>query len=96
MQATANNQCPNCGHRFGDLEMLFWGLSKTSKCPGCGVELGVNANRMLLLWVGGIVAILYIEATWSFESIRGWIAIAVLILLLCLVAVRVQRLEIRK
>ena len=96
MQSTANNQCPNCGHRFGDFEMLFWGLSRTSKCPQCGVELGVNANRMLLLWVGGIVAILYIESAWSFESIEGWFAIGALILLLCLVAVRVQKLEVRK
>jgi len=95
INSAANNQCPNCGHRFSDREMLFWGFSKTSRCPDCGAELGVDANRMLMLWFGGIVAILYIEATYSLETIHGWLAIAVFVLLFCLVAVRVQKLVIK-
>ena len=92
----ANNQCPNCGHRFSNREMLFWGFSKTSSCPGCGVELCVNSNRMLMLWFGGIIAILYIETKFSLQTFQGWLAIAVFLLLFCLVAVRVQKLEIGK
>jgi CXXC-20-CXXC protein len=96
MNETANNQCPNCGHRFSDREMLFWGLSKTSKCPDCDVELGVNSNRMLLLWFGGIVAILFLEQLFSLQSFHGWLAIAVFLLAFCLLAVKLQKLEIKK
>lgn len=96
MGEMANNQCPNCGHRFRDREILFWGFSKTSSCPDCGVELRLNSNRMLMLWFVGIVAILYIEANFSLQTVRGWLAIAVFVLLFCLVAVRVQKLEIGK
>jgi len=96
MKPAANNRCPNCGHRFRDREMLLWGFSSTSRCPGCGAELGVDGNRMLILWFGGIIAILWIEATWSLQSLHGWLAIAVFVLLFCLIAVRVQKLVIRK
>ena len=96
MNPSANNQCPNCGHRFSDLEMLLWGLSKTSRCPDCGVELGVNSNRVLVLWFVGIVAILFIGERYSLQSIDGWVALAIFLLVFCLLAVRVQKLEIRK
>jgi CXXC-20-CXXC protein len=96
MSGTANNQCPNCGHRFSDREMLFWGLSKTSHCPDCGSELGVNRDRMLILWIVGIVGVMFIESYFSLHTPRGWIAIAIFVLLFGLVAVRLQKLEIKK
>ena len=96
MNGTANNQCPNCGHGFSDREMLFWGLSKTSHCPDCGTELGVNRDRTLLLWIGGIVGVMLIEANFSLDTPRGWMAIAVFVLVFGLVAVRLQKLEIKK
>ncbi|HEY5739748.1 MAG TPA: hypothetical protein VIW27_08475 [Gammaproteobacteria bacterium] len=92
----ANNRCPNCGHRFSDLEMLLWGMSKTGKCPDCQVELGVNSNRVLMLWFAGIIAILFIEQRFSLDSYHGWLAIAAFVLVFCLVAIRVQKLEIRE
>ena len=91
-----NNQCPECGHRFGDLEMLFWGFSKSGKCPDCGVELGVNSNRVLLLGFAGIIAIVYLEERFSLQSFHGWLAIAAFVLVFCLVAIRIQKLEVRK
>lgn len=96
MKERANNQCPNCGHRFGDLEMLLWGFTKTGKCPDCGVELGVNSNRLLLLGFAGIIAIVYIEQRFSLQGIQGWLAIASFVLVFCLVAIRVQKLETRE
>ena len=92
----ANNQCPNCGHRFSDREMLFWGFSRISSCPDCGVQLRVNSNRILMLGFGGIIAIIYIEENYSLQTFHGWLAIAVFVVLFCLVAVRVQKLEIEK
>jgi len=96
MTDTANNQCPNCGHAFSDREMLFWGLSKTSHCPDCGTQLGVNRDRILLLWIGGVVAVMLIKVNLSLETVQGWVAIAIFALLFCLVAVRVQKLEVKK
>jgi ribosomal protein S27AE len=96
MTESDNNQCPRCGHRFGDLEMLFWGFSKSGKCPGCGVALGVNANRLLLLGFAGIIAVIYIEQRFSLPSLLGWLALAAFVLVFCLVAIRVQKLEVRE
>ncbi len=96
MTERANNRCPKCGHRFGGLEMLLWGFSNTGKCPDCGVELGVDGNRLLLLGFAGIVAVVYIEQRFSLQDFRGWLAIAVFVLVFCLVAMRVQKLETRE
>jgi hypothetical protein len=96
MNETANNQCPRCGHGFSDREMLFWGLSKTSRCPDCGAELAVNRDRMLLLWIGGVVGVMLIEASFPLDTLRGWIAIAMFVLIFGLAAVRLQKLEIKK
>ncbi len=76
--------------------MLLWGLSKTSNCPECGVELGVNSNRVLILWFAGVVTILFIGERFSLQSLDGWVALAIFLLVFCLLAVRVQKLEIRK
>jgi CXXC-20-CXXC protein len=96
MSDRANNQCPQCGHAFSDREMLFWGMSKTSHCPDCGAELGVNRDRMLILWIGGIVGVMFIEASFPLDTVRGWVAVAIFVLLIGLVAVRVQKLEVRE
>lgn len=96
MNHWANNQCPNCGHRFSDLEMLLWGLSKTDRCPDCGVELGVNSNRILMLWFVGIVAILFIGEQFSLDSLDGWIVLVIFLLVYCMLAIRVQKLETRE
>jgi len=96
MNQWGNNRCPNCGHRFGDLQMLLWGLSKTDQCPNCGVDLGVDSNRVLILWFVGIVATLFIGERFSLDSLEGWLALVIFLLLFCLLAVRVQKLEIRK
>ena len=96
MTETANNQCPKCGHRFSDLQMLLWGFSKTGKCPDCGVELGVNGNRLLLLGFAGIIAVVYIEQRFSLQSFHGWLALAAFVLVFSLVAIRVQKLEVRE
>jgi hypothetical protein len=51
---------------------------------------------MLLLWFGGIVAILFLEQLFSLQTFHGWLAIAVFLLAFCLLAIKLQKLEIRK
>lgn len=96
MDETDNNQCPNCGHRFSGTQMLFWGMGKTSSCPDCSCELGVNKDRILLLWVIGIVAVIALRVNLSLDTPVGWIALGIFIIGFALVAARVQKLEIRK
>jgi len=90
-----NNQCPNCGHRFSSMEMLFWGLSKTSNCPGCETELSVNKDRILILWVIGIIAIIPIKLNVNLDSLQGWAIFAIFIVIFCMLAIRMQKLEIK-
>lgn len=91
-----NNQCPNCGHRFSPMQMLFWGMGKTSSCPDCKCELGVNKDRILLLWVIGILAIVALRLNVDLDSPSGWIVLGVFIIVFALMATRVQKLETRK
>lgn len=95
MENFAHDQCPNCGHRFDSKQMLFWGLSKTSRCPDCNIELGVNKDRVLLLWIIGVVAVITIKLNVNLDSLWGWAIIAVFIIGFCMVAVRLQKLEIK-
>jgi len=90
-----NDQCPNCGHRFNSKQMLFWGLSNTSRCPDCKVELGVNKDRVLLLWTIGVVAIIALRLNIELDSFWGWAVIAVFFAGFCVVATRLQKLEIK-
>lgn len=91
-----NNQCPGCGHRFSSTQMLFWGLSKTGSCPDCQRRLGVNKDRILLLWVIGIFGIIALRLHVDLESPRGWLALGLFVIVFALVAARMQKLEIRE
>lgn len=95
MKNLDNNQCPNCRHRFSNMEMLFWGLSKTSNCPDCEIELSVNKDRVLILWVIGIFAILLIKLNVNLDSLWGWAIFAIFIAIFCMISIRIQKLEIK-
>jgi CXXC-20-CXXC protein len=95
MENFDNNQCPNCGHRFSNMEMLFWGLSKTSNCPDCENELSVNKDRVLILWITGIIAIMVIKHNVNLDSLWGWGMFAIFIVIFCMISIRIQKLEIK-
>jgi len=95
MENFGNNQCPNCGHRFNSTEMLFWGLSKTSNCPDCEIELSVNKDRLLILWVIGIVAIFVIRLNVDLGSLWGLTILTIFIVIFCMISIRIQKLEIK-
>ena len=95
MENLDSNQCPNCGHRFSNMEMLFWGFSKTSNCPDCEIELCVNKDRILALWIIGVVAIITIKLNARLDSFWGWATIAIFIVIFCMISIRIQKLEIR-
>ncbi len=77
------------------MEMLFWGLSKTSSCPDCEIELSVNKDRILILWIIGVVAIISIKLNVRLDSFWGWAAIAIFIVIFCMISIWIQKLEIK-
>ena len=93
MENLDNNQCPKCGHRFSNMEMLFWGLSKTSNCPECETGLSVNKDRILILWIIGVIAIILIKLNVDLDSFWGWATFAIFIVIFCMISVKVQKLE---
>jgi CXXC-20-CXXC protein len=95
MENFDNNQCPNCGHRFNSLEMLLWGFSKTNNCPDCEIELSVNKDRVLILWVIGIIAIFVIRLNVDLGSLLGWTILTIFIVIFCMISIRIQKLEIK-
>lgn len=94
MDGLDNNQCPGCGYRFGSMQLLFWGVG-TSSCPQCRRRLGVNKDRILLLWVIGILAIIAIRLNFDLDSPRGWLALGIFVVFFVLIAIRMQKLETR-
>ena len=48
-----------------------------------------------MLWIIGVIAIISIKLNFSLDSFWGWASVAIFIVVFCVIAMRVQKLEIK-